>query len=117
MQEAYLWSDCSDSKYLKQDDINPNGQTVTIDSFEKRIIEGRNGEPDKTKLCCKFKEFDKELVLNATNGDAIRLFTQSENPIDAIGKQIEMYVDRSISFGGKIVGGIRFRQISAIPYS
>ena len=110
------WGDCSGSQYLKQDDIPQAGVIVTIEAFERRVIEGRNGEPDKPKVCVEFEEYDKLLVLNSTNGDAIRIHTNTERPDQAIGKQIELYVDPNVAFGGKIVGGIRIRAIADIPY-
>jgi hypothetical protein len=100
---------------LKKDDVSVHGENVTVEAFEKRTIEGRNGEPDKVKLCVKFHELDKWLVLNATNGDALRKFTDSAAPLDAVGKQVEIYQDESIAFGGKIVGGVRIRPATNIP--
>ena len=115
MQDHITWSDCSSSRYLQQDDIVPKeGRTVTIEKFERQIIEGKAGEADKEKVCVKFKEFDKWLVLNSTNGNAIKKFTNSTMPLDSEGKQIEIFVDPSVSFGGKIVGGIRLRPASGV---
>ena len=117
MQDDITWSDCSSSRYLQQDDIVPKeGRTVTIEKFERQIIEGKAGEPDKEKVCVKFAEFDKWFVLNSTNGKAIKKFTNSSMPLDAEGKQIEIFVDPSISFGGQIVGGIRIRPASDGSY-
>ena len=108
--------DCSGSQYLKQHHVTQAGAIVWIEAFERRVIEGRNGEPDKPKVCVKFEEYDKWLVLNTTNGDAIRIHTNTERPDKAIGKQIELYVDLNVAFGGKIVGGIRIRAVADIPY-
>lgn len=116
MQDDISYSDCSGSQYLKQDDVPEAGKTVTIEAFERRVIEGRNGEPDRQKICVKFKEFDKWLVLNSTNGDAIRIHTNTRQPVESVGKQIELYVDPNVAFGGKIVGGIRIRPVTDIPY-
>jgi len=101
---------------MKQDDVPEDGKIVTIEAFEKRVIEGRNGESDREKVCVKFEEYDKWLVLNATNGDAIRIYTNTKQPYESIGKQIEIYVDPTVAFGGKIVGGIRIRPVADIPY-
>jgi len=117
MKEDITWSDCSESQFLSQDDIVPaTGKLVTIESFEKREIEGRNGEPDKEKVCVKFEEFEKPLVVNKINGDSIKVFTESPTPEDSVGKQLEIYIDETVSFGGKIVGGIRLRPVADIPY-
>ncbi len=110
------WTDGSNSMYLKQDDIDPAGMVVTIEQIEMRTIEGRNGEADQEKMCCKIEEYDKWLVLNATNRQAIKLYTNSATPAESIGKQIEIFVDPNIAFGGKIVGGIRLRQVQDIHH-
>ncbi len=115
MKENISYSDCSGSQYLKQDDVPEEGRTATIQDYEKRTIEGRNGEPDRTKVCVKFEEFDKWLVLNSTNADAIRIHTNTKQPAESIGKQIEIYCDPNVAFGGKIVGGIRIRPVHIRP--
>jgi len=116
MKDDISYSDCSSSQYMKQDDVPEEGKLVTIEAFERRVIDGRNGEPDKKKVCVKFEEFDKWLVLNSTNGDAIRIHTNTKSPTDSIGSQIEIYVDPNVAFAGKIVGGIRVRPVVDIPY-
>ena len=116
MNEDISYSDCSGSQYLKQDDVSEDGQTVTIEAWEKKFIEGHNGEQGKKKVCVKFEEFDKWLPLNSTNGDAIRTHTKTQKPEESIGSQLEIYRDANIAFGGKIVGGIRLRPVVEIPY-
>ena len=104
------WGDCSGSQFLKQDDIVPtSGKIVTIEDFDRKLVKGNGNEADREKVCVKFEEFDKWLVLNSTNGAALAAFTNTSKPSDSIGKQIEIYVDPTISFGGKIVGGVRLR--------
>ncbi len=107
------WGDCSGSQFLKQDDVVPaTGRPVTIEEFDRKLVKGNGNEPDKQKICVKFKELEKWLVLNSTNGAALSTFTDTRTPFDAIGKEIEIYVDPTVSFGGKIVGGIRFRPVT-----
>ncbi len=116
MQEDITWADCGSSQFLSVDDIVPkSGMTVKIESYEKRLIEGRNGEPDKTKVCVKFEEFEKPLVMNKTNGLTIKSVTGSDMPCDSIGREIEIYVDPNIQFGSKLVEGIRLREVQEIP--
>jgi hypothetical protein len=106
--DTLTWGDASGAQFLKKDDINPGGQVVTIAKFEMTDIEDRDGGL-KQKVCVHFEGVDKPLVLNSTNANALKLFTGAEVPLDAIGKKVEMYVDPSVSFGGQIMGGIRFR--------
>ena len=110
------WGDCSDSEFLKKDDIVQDGEVVTIEAFEKKTVKGNGNEPDKQKVCCKFEEHDKWLVVNSTNANALSAMTQSPSPTESIGKKIEMYVDPYVTFGGKVVGGIRFKPFTEIPY-
>ena len=110
---ALTWGDASGAQFLKKDDIIPGGQVVTIAKFEMTDIEDRDGGL-KQKVCVHFEGVDKPLVLNSTNANALKLFTGAEMPLDAIGKKIEMYVDPSVSFGGQIMGGIRFRPASEV---
>ena len=107
--DSLTWGDASGAQFLKKDDIIPGGQVVTIARFEMTDIDERDGGT-KQKVCVHFQELDKPLVLNSTNAQALKLFTAAEMPLDAIGKKVEMYVDPSVSFGGQIMGGIRFRQ-------
>ena len=111
--DALTWGDASNALFLKKDDIIPGGLVVTIAKFEITDIEDRDGST-KEKMCVYFQELDKPLVLNNTNAQALKLFTGAEMPLDAIGKKVEMYVDPSVSFGGQIIGGIRFRPASLV---
>jgi hypothetical protein len=49
------------------------------------------------------------MVLNSTNAQVIAIVCQSEETEAWVGKKIVLYSDPSISFGGKLVGGIRAR--------
>ena len=116
MQDDITWADCGSSQFLSVDDIVPrDGRTVKIEGFEKRLIEGRNGQPDKNKVCVKFEEFEKLLVLNRTNGTTIKRITGSDLPVDSIGHEVEVYVEQNIPFGTKMVEGIRLRELQEIP--
>ena len=49
------------------------------------------------------------MVLNSTNGQAVAAITGSEETDDWIGRKVVLYDDPNVSFGGKLVGGIRIR--------
>jgi len=111
------WGDCSDSEFLKKEDIlPPDGRTVTIEAFDRKLIKGQGQEPDKKKVCVKFEELDKWLVMNSTNSLALSGLTKSHSPAESIGKQIDLYVDPDVTFGTKTVGGIRFKEATEIPF-
>src|SRR5512139_1295544 len=99
------WDSMAESRFLKQSDF-PEPTLVTIESFEKMNVAKENEEPE-VKWVIHFSGYDKPLVLNAINRQI--LGTVFDSPQDAIGGEIVVYTDPSISFGGKLVGGIRLR--------
>ena len=100
-------ADLGESKYLKQTDCDP-AIVVTIDGYDRQNV-AKDSEPPDNKYILKFKEC-KPLVLNKTNGNLIEAILGSGDFDDWTGKQVELYQDKLISFGGKITGGIRVRQ-------
>ena len=100
-------SQMTSSKYLKQDDIG-EGKLVTIKGLRKANV-APDDEPVENKWTMLFEELEKPLVLNATNIQLTERACGSDDTDDWIGKQIVLYVDPNVSYGGKIVGGIRVR--------
>lgn len=95
-----------ESKYLKQSDVEED-TTVTVRSL-KRVNVARDDEEPEYRWTVLFKEFEKPMVLNATN---IKRMSKAlgDDTDDWIGKQVVVYVDPDIEFGGNIVGGLRVR--------
>ena len=56
-----------------------------------------------------FQELDKPMVLNTTNLNLCAKACGSDDTDDWFGHQVILYEDPSVSFGGKIVGGIRVK--------
>ncbi len=100
-------NDLGQSKYLTKNDVEPD-VLVTIVSYG-RVDLSQDKEPAKIRYALNFKELDKPLVLNKTNGNRIAKVTGSEDFDDWIGKQIVLFNDEMVEFGGKLVGGIRVR--------
>lgn len=102
------------SKYLQQHEVEPP-ITVTIDGYEEVNMARENDPPDMSWVLY-FLEA-KPLSLNPTNGEMIAYVMEhtygiKELPGDFdtwIGKKIILYVDPSVSYGGKRTGGIRVR--------
>ena len=95
-----------ESKYLKQSDIDSD-TLVTIESL-KKVNVARDDEDPEYRWTCKFHEFAKPMVLNVTN--IKRLGKALGNDTDMwIDKQVVLYVDPDIEFGGNVVGGLRLR--------
>jgi hypothetical protein len=99
------------SKYLKQADVEAPTK-VTIVSLKHENV-ARDDEAPEKKWTMLFKEFpDKPLVLNRIN--LSRLADAHGDETDNWpGKQMWIYVDEDVEFGGKVVGGLRLKKIKA----
>lgn len=100
-------SQMSESKFLKRADVS-SGKLLTIVSCEQQNVAKKDDKPEM-KWCLTFEEEDKPMVLNKTNGELIAMITGERNSDNWGGHKIVAYDDPSISFGGKLVGGIRVR--------
>jgi hypothetical protein len=98
------------SKYLKGSDV-PEPVIVTIKGVKQVNVAKEDQEPEY-KWVVKFAEFDKPMVLNATN---IRIAEKSlgDNTDEWTGKEIELHFDENVTFGNELVGGLRFRRKQA----
>lgn len=97
-----------DSKYLKHTDL-PEGEDmiVTIQSFEKENL-GKPGGKQEMKWVIAFRELEKRLGLNSTNGKTICKLYGDEMD-DWIGKKIILYTKDDVEFQGELVSAIRVR--------
>lgn len=104
-------NDLIETKYIKQEDVD--GEVlVTIRSVKKENVAKEDDEP-KYKGVIKFDEFKKPMVANPTN--LKRIAKAFGNDTEGwIEKQVILYVDPDVEFGGKIVGGLRLRVPSRI---
>lgn len=99
-------SEMRESKFLKQGDI---GKAVlwTIHGVEKVNVAKEGADPEH-KWGLSFKQSDKPLVLNATNIAMLEHMLGDDTDHWA-NKQVVLYVDPTIMYAGKVVGGIRVR--------
>jgi hypothetical protein len=95
------------SKYLRKEDVDGE-VVVTVKKFGQVNV-AQEDQPEDLKWAVKFAEFKKPMVLNSTNIQLLEKIGGSDELNDCIDKQVTLYVDPSVSFGGKIVGGLRFR--------
>lgn len=96
------------SNYLKQSDF-PEDYIVTIREISKKNI-AMDGKPADYKWLAQYAEFEKPMVLNSTNIQLMAKACGSEDTDDWIGKQVIVFVDENVSFGGELVGGLRIRK-------
>ena len=106
-------NELKESKYLTKHDVEPE-LTATIVGIGKENL-AREGDAPEYKYILKFQEC-KPLLLNSTNGQLAALALGSEETNDWVGKQVTMYNDRTVSFGGKLTGGVRIRPDAVTKY-
>ena len=115
-------SDLTESKYLKKEDF-PAPRVVTVSHYDQ-VNMAKQGEKPDMKYVIYFKELDKPMTLNKTNGNRFAAVTRDvygvkkydengsqlcEDFDQWIGKRYELFNDTSVEFGGEIIGGIRVR--------
>ena len=101
------------SKYLKTADV-PDPVIVSIVGV-KQVNMAKDGDAPEMKWAIKFQEFDQPMVLNSTNIHIAAKVLNSEETNEWKGKEIVLYTDPSVSFGGQVVGGLRFRGQEKAP--
>lgn len=99
--------DLRKSNFLTKKDVEPP-VLVTISGYDEYNV-AKEGAEQEIRWALHFKELEKPLILNVTNGSIIKHITGSGNFDDWIGKKIVLYNDETIMFGGKMTGGIRVR--------
>jgi hypothetical protein len=99
-------------QFLRQADFDDEpSQRFTITRVEKKSFEAKNGRPAESKWVVTF-EGDRCMSLNRTNL-ALLAKWYGRHSRDWIGKPVSVYRDESVSFGGRLVGGLRVRKPSA----
>jgi hypothetical protein len=101
------------SKYLSKEDVGEDGLVLTIKGFRMETLKSDEGDEDKTVV--HFVEDVKPMVLNRTNAQLVGVATGAKTAGDARGKQIVVYNDPTVGFGGKIMGGLRIKKVSGTP--
>lgn len=101
------------SKYLKTADVE-DPIIVTIQGV-KQVNMAKEGEAPELKWAIKFRELEKPMILNSTNIHVAAKICGSDDTDDWRGKEIVLYTDPNVSFGGQVVGGLRFRGREKAP--
>jgi hypothetical protein len=95
------------SKFLASGDVREKPLLLTMTKLHKENVAMEGAEPDN-KWCLGFVEVEKPMVLNATNIQLIGAIHGPETD-NWPGKKIVLYHDPNISYGGKLIGGLRVR--------
>lgn len=96
------------STYLKKEDVE-QPVIVTIGHIEEKNVAGKD-QPEELKWIIFFNEFDKGLVLNSTNINALSQACRSTETDDWAGKEVVLFVDPTVAYAGKVIGGLRIRE-------
>lgn len=100
-------NELTSSKFLKKDDF-PEPALCTITKVTKENV-AKPTEDKKIRGIMFFDGYDKGLVLNATNLKRAAAAFESTDTDDWLMKNIVVYYDPNVEFGGDIVGGLRLR--------
>ena len=94
-------------KYLKKEDCDPP-ILATIERFAEENV-AKEDQPEELKWVMYFSDNDKALVMNSTNLQLAAIAFGTQETDEWIGRQLVLYHDPNVSFGGKLVGGVRVR--------
>lgn len=102
-------SDLRTSKFLKKEDVG-RGVLATIHAISQENVAMEGAEPEM-RAAIHFDELEKPLIVNSTNGQIIAKIAGSDTDIETSwrGVKVVLYNDPNVSFGGRLVGGIRVR--------
>lgn len=96
-----------ESKYLKQSDLDGETEVTIVKVGQMNVA--REDEQPEMKWAVKFEEFKKPMILNSTNIQLLAKACGSEESDEWIGKKVVIFADPNVSFGGKLVGGLRVK--------
>lgn len=101
-------SEMKNSEFIKKEDVG-RGLLVTMTTVTKKNVAKDGAEPEY-KWCLAFAELEKPLVLNSTNIQLIEQITGSDDTDHWTGQKVVLYVDPTVSYQGKLIGGVRVRR-------
>lgn len=110
-------NEMKESKYISKEDVGVNGKNLTIRNSDHLLQENvaPDNKPPEMKWILYFNEARKGLALNQTNISLVAHITGSEETDDWRGKPVQLFEDPTISYGGKVIGGVRVRHVSNAP--
>lgn len=97
-------SDMIQSKFLRKEDFEED-RVMTIKSVKLEDMPGDSGDQ---KWVLYFREDAKGMALNVTSIRVLESAFGDDSDM-WVGKRVMVYVDPNVSFGGRVVGGLRLR--------
>tara|TARA_R100001086_G_scaffold211513_1_gene127492 strand:+ start:61 stop:438 length:378 start_codon:yes stop_codon:yes gene_type:complete len=102
----------STGKYLKRESVTAEGEVHKVIKCVEEEINSSDGGSE-TKWILYLSDL-KPLIMNATNiRRCLAAFGGDSETDNWHGRQIVVYDDDSVEFGGKVVGGVRLRAVPA----
>jgi hypothetical protein len=105
---AYDMNEVLSSKWMANTDLPEQGVDLQMLNVTKEAV----GEMLEEKFALHFNGGFKPLLMNRTN---IRIINSLYGPNTAgwIGKTVNVYNDPTVSYGGRVTGGVRVRMATA----
>jgi hypothetical protein len=100
---------CYGSKYLSAPEVGDQKIRTRIAKVGKKALQQQGGGT-KTKFIVSFTNIDRELVLNATNINAL-VAVLGRNPADWTGAEVGIFTEPTI-MAGKPTRGVRLRVLN-----
>lgn len=102
--------------FLKQEDLQGKAAKVVIESVAQEDVKDTDSGKDEHKLVMRFVGKDKAFILNRTNCESLEAICGTDDYERWRGHTVVLFVDPTVKFGGKTVGGLRVRAVvSAVP--
>ena len=99
--------------FLSKDDLGGREVAVVVESVEMAKVTNDGKEVEKPAM--KFVGKSKSLIFGPVVWQQMQDITGQDDSDAWIGKTVTLYVDPSVSFGGKHVGGIRIKSNGSAP--
>jgi hypothetical protein len=100
------------SRFLSKEDVGNERAVASIVDVSSEMLKDKDGK-GKERFIVHFDVFDKGLVLNTTNINAI-VAALGDDPANWIGAKVVVFVDNSVVFNGNR-GGIRLQVLPSRP--
>jgi hypothetical protein len=100
--------DYFDSKFFNRDDAE-EAIVYTVSGTTEEDVAGAGAMKRDIRLCLSFEETAKLFPLNIKNGRAM-MAMHGEMLSDWQGKEVEVFFDADVEYGGKKTGGLRLRK-------
>lgn len=100
-------NEIKNSRFLSKEDVE-TPLLLTIVGCDQQNV-AMESDPEEYKYVLHFQEHPKPLVLGVTNFALIEQITGEDDTDSWNGARIVLYIDRTVMYRGKPVGGIRAR--------